>query len=96
MKLATSSSVKPLYGGKNYGKRRDGIGHDHEERARGGKGSLSCPINKTPLPPYLTLYTRKILLNLVLDEYPRREKRQKKREREEKMQRGVADPPPVS
>lgn len=49
---------------------------------------LRCPINKTPLPPYLTLYTRKILLNLVLDEYPRRErKRQKEKKREREIGR---------
>lgn len=55
-----------------------------KKHAEEGTGSLSCPINKTPLPPYLTLYTRKILLNLVLDEYPRREKGVKGKKEERK------------
>lgn len=99
MKLAASSSVKPLYGERITGKgamvSATITSSPRKKHAEEGTGSLSCPINKTPLPPYLTLYTRKILLNLVLDEYPRREKgvKGKKRKRgKEKMQRWVAGP----
>ena len=52
-----------------------------------GNGLRSRPINKTPLPPYLTLYTRKILLNLVRDVYPRTAAREVEEERKKERKK---------